>query len=82
MKKSESYHIPPQDILQEYHIESQDQLNQTAIGNNGPLQATISNNVPDYAKRWLPAFEEIGLNANYSVSTYFVIIIFILNHSN
>ncbi|EIM21609.1 alcohol oxidase [Wallemia mellicola CBS 633.66] len=66
MKKSESYRIPPQDILQEYHIESQDQLNQTAIGNDGPLQATISNNVPDYAKRWLPAFEEIGLDVNHS----------------
>ena len=75
MKKSESYHIPLQDILQEYHIESQDQLNQTAIGNDGPLQATISNNVPDYAKRWLPAFEEIGLDVNHSVSTYFFLYI-------
>lgn len=67
MKKSETFHIPSDDILHKYSIDDNDKLNDYAIGHEGPLQATISQNVPDFARRWLPAFQDIGVNANYSV---------------
>ncbi|TIA91379.1 hypothetical protein E3P81_02033 [Wallemia ichthyophaga] len=66
MKKSETFHIPSDDILHKYSIDDNDKLNDYAIGHEGPLQATISQNVPDFARRWLPAFQDIGVNANYS----------------
>lgn len=73
MKKSENFHIPSDDVLKQFTIGDSDKLNEDAIGHKGPLQATLTQSVPDFAKRWLPAFEDIGVNVNYSVgikSTY------------
>ncbi|TIA89097.1 hypothetical protein E3P99_02240 [Wallemia hederae] len=66
MKRSEHVHIPSEDVLAQFGIDDATKLETDTIGHEGQLQATITQNVPDFATKWLPAFEEIGIDANYA----------------
>ena len=68
MKRSETFEKIPDEILHEYNVPNFESFNSSAYGTSGPIHATISNYVPDYAKKWLPAFEEIGVQNNFSVN--------------
>ena len=68
MKRSEHVHIPSEHVLAQFGIDNATKLETDTIGHEGLLQATITQNVPDFATKWLPAFEEIGIDANYAVS--------------